>query len=54
MDQARLIARTLASAGKPLSRRALRSGGVKGSNEALNRLAREINAELENATHDST
>jgi hypothetical protein len=53
MDQARIIARTLASTGKPLSRRALRSSGVKGSNEALNRLAREINAELENAMHDS-
>jgi hypothetical protein len=44
--EARLVARSLAISGKPLSRRALRSGGVKGSNEALNRLAREINAEL--------
>ena len=45
IDQARLIARTLAAAGKPVSRRALRNGGVKGSNEALNALARTINAE---------
>jgi hypothetical protein len=47
--EARLVARRLAITGKPLSRRALRSGGVKGSNEALNRLAREINAELRNS-----
>ena len=46
MDQARVIARRLAAAGKPVSRRALRSGGVTGSNEALNALARMINAEL--------
>jgi hypothetical protein len=52
-DQARLIARRLATTGKPLSRRTLRSGGVKGSNEALNRLAREINAEPGNARRDS-
>jgi hypothetical protein len=32
MDQARAVARKLASAGKPVSRRALRSGGVTGSN----------------------
>ena len=45
-DQARLIASRLAAAGKPVSRRALRSGGIRGSNAALNALAREINAEL--------
>jgi hypothetical protein len=39
-------ARELAAAGKPVSRRALRSHGVKGSNEALNALARQLNAEL--------
>jgi hypothetical protein len=45
-DQASLVARRLAAAGKPVSRRALRSGGVRGSNEALNALARMVNAEL--------
>ena len=45
-DHARVVARGLAAAGKPVSRRALRSGGVKGSNEALNALVRMINAEL--------
>jgi hypothetical protein len=45
-DQARVIAGRLAAAGKPVSRRALRSGGVTGSNEALNSLARMINTEL--------
>ncbi len=45
-EQARLIASRLAAAGKPVSRRALRSGGIRGSNAALNALAREINAEL--------
>ena len=49
MDRARLIARRLAAAGKPVSRRALRSGGVRGSNEALNALARKVNAELAGA-----
>jgi hypothetical protein len=44
--QARLIASRLAAAGKPVSRRALRSRGIRGSNAALNALAREINAEL--------
>ncbi len=44
--QAHLIARRLAATGKPVSRRALRSGGVKGSNESLNALARKVNAEL--------
>jgi len=46
LEHARLIGRTLATAGKPVSRRALRSNGVKGSNEALNVLAGKINAEL--------
>ena len=41
-----LVARRLAAAGKPVSRRALRSGGVRGSNEALNALARMLSAEL--------
>jgi len=38
------IARELAAAGKPVSRRALRNGGVKGSNQNLNALARLLNA----------
>jgi hypothetical protein len=46
--QALRIARELAGAGKPVSRRALRNGGVKGSNESLNALARLLNAELAN------
>jgi hypothetical protein len=46
VDQARMVARRLAAAGKPVSRRALRCGGVKGSNEALNALARMINSEM--------
>ncbi|HEV2375726.1 MAG TPA: hypothetical protein VGS19_26620 [Streptosporangiaceae bacterium] len=46
VDQARLAARRLADAGIPLSRRSLRSSGVRGSNEALNALARTLNAEL--------
>ena len=46
VDQARVIARRLAAAGKPVSRRALRSGGVTGSNQALNALARIISTEL--------
>lgn len=45
-DQASMIARRLAAAGKPVSRRALRNGGVAGSNQALNALARTIRAEL--------
>jgi hypothetical protein len=47
-DQAHRVARELANAGRPVSRRALRSGGIKGSNEALNALARTITAELAN------
>jgi hypothetical protein len=46
MDQARMIARRLAATGKPASRRALRSAGVTGSNQALNAMARMINTEL--------
>jgi hypothetical protein len=46
--QALRIARDLAAAGKPVSRRALRSGGVKGSNESLSALARLLTAELAN------
>ncbi len=48
LDQARVVARRLAATGQPVTRRALRSGGVRGSTEALNlnALARTINAEL--------
>ena len=46
LDQARVVARRLAAAGQPVTRRALRSGGVRGSTETLNALARTINAEL--------
>ena len=49
ISQARLIASRLAAAGKPVSRRALRSEGIKGSNQALNALARRVNAELADA-----
>ena len=45
-NHARVIARDLAGAGQRVSRRALRSRGVKGSNEALNALALRLNAEL--------
>jgi hypothetical protein len=48
-DQARLIASRLTSAGKRVSRRALRSEGIKGSNQALNALAAKVNAELADA-----
>ena len=51
-EQATRIARELAAAGKPVSRRALRGGGVTGSNESLNALARLLNAEL--ATEQAT
>ncbi len=47
-DQARLIARRLAAAGRPISRRALRSAGVRGSNELLSALASKLGAELAN------
>ena len=46
IGQARVAASRLTAAGKPVSRRALRSEGIKGSNQALNALARTINAEL--------
>ena len=45
-DQARLIASRLTAAGKRVSRRALRSEGIKGSNQALNALAGRISAEM--------
>src|SRR5690348_3445285 len=45
MNQAHLIARKLAAEGKPVSRRTLRSGGARGSNQALSTLARKVNAE---------
>ena len=45
MNHAHLIARRLAAEGKPVSRRALRNGGARGSNQALNTLARKVNAE---------
>jgi len=43
--QASLVALRLVTAGKPVSRRALRSAGIKGSNESLNALARTLRAE---------
>ena len=46
ISQARVAASRLTAAGKPVSRRALRSEGIRGSNQALNALARTINAEL--------
>jgi hypothetical protein len=49
-EQARLVARRLAAAGRPISRRALRGAGVTGSNQALNALARRINAEQAGTT----
>jgi hypothetical protein len=49
MDQARTTARGLAAAGRPVSRRALRSSGVKGSNQVLNTVARQLRAELATA-----
>jgi len=45
MNQAHLIARKLAAESKPVSRRALRNAGARGSNQALNTLARKVNAE---------
>jgi hypothetical protein len=44
--QDRLLAARLIAAGQPVSRRALRAGGVRGSNEALNALAQTVNDEL--------
>jgi hypothetical protein len=46
IGQARLAASRLTAAGKPVSRRTLRSAGIKGSNHALGALARTVNAEL--------
>ena len=46
IGQARVAASRLAAAGRPVSRRALRSEGIRGSNQVLNALARTINAEL--------
>jgi hypothetical protein len=46
IGQARMAANRLTAAGKPVSRRTLRSEGIKGSNQALNALARTIKAEL--------
>jgi hypothetical protein len=48
-SQARPIASRLTAEGRPVSRRALRSEGVKGSNQALNALAHRIKAELADA-----
>jgi len=45
-DEGRLIARRLAAAGTPVSRRTLRSNGATGSNAQLGALARTVNAEL--------
>ena len=42
----RLLAARLVAAGQPVSRRALRTSGVRGSNAALNALARMVNDEL--------
>jgi hypothetical protein len=44
-DRARAVASELAAAGKPVSRRALRSAGIRGSNQALNALAIMLKAE---------
>ena len=46
IGRARLAASRLIAAGRPVSRRALRSEGIRGSNHALSTLARAINAEL--------
>jgi hypothetical protein len=45
-ELARLVARDLAGRGQRVSRRALRSAGVTGSNQALNTLAQMLNAEF--------
>jgi len=50
IEHARGVARELAGGGQRVSRRALRSRGVRGSNEALNALALTLNAELANGT----
>ena len=50
IEHARGIARELAGAGQRVSRRALRSQGVRGSNAALNALALTLSGELANDT----
>jgi hypothetical protein len=45
-----LTAARLIAAGQPVSRRALRANGVRGSNDALNALARVVNDELARLT----
>jgi hypothetical protein len=50
IEHARAIARELAGAGQRISRRALRSQGVRGSNEALSALALILSAELASDT----
>jgi hypothetical protein len=47
--QGRLIARRLAAAGQPVTRRTLRNSGLTGSNESLNALARKLQAEVASA-----
>ena len=49
IGQARRAASRLTAAGKPVSRRTLRSEGIRGSNQALSSLAVMINAELAGA-----
>ena len=44
--RARLAASRLAASGSQVSRRALRNEGIRGSNQALNALAHQLNAEL--------
>jgi hypothetical protein len=54
IGRARMAAGRLAAAGRPVSRRALRSEGIRGSNQALNALARQLNAELSEGTRGQT
>jgi hypothetical protein len=44
--RARLAASRLAASGSQVSRRALRNAGIRGSNQALNALARQLSTEL--------
>ena len=55
LTQARAAGRQLIAAGQRVSRRALRSYGINGSNAHLGALARTINAELAHTTnaHDT-
>jgi len=46
IGRARLAASRLAASGSQVSRRALRNEGIRGSNQALNALARQLSAEL--------